>query len=60
MYVRVQLLPKTTAVRAVTIDGGGVRGVIPLCMFSAMQTMLGDDCPLADLVDVSFGSSSGE
>lgn len=59
MDVEVRLLPKTAAVRVITIDGGGVRGVIPLRLLLEMQKMLGDECPLADLVDVVGGTSSG-
>lgn len=59
MEVRVRSLPPTAAVRAVAIDGGGVRGVIPLRKMCEMQSTLGPDCPLPDCVDVSFGTSSG-
>ncbi|KUL81600.1 hypothetical protein ZTR_10492 [Talaromyces verruculosus] len=59
MVVRVRSLPPTAAVRAVAIDGGGVRGVIPLRQTCEMQSTLGPHCPLRDCVDVSFGTSSG-
>ncbi|KAH8431446.1 patatin-like phospholipase family protein [Aspergillus melleus] len=40
------------------IDGGGVRGVIPLEFLVLVQESLGR-CPLQDLVDLGVGTSSG-
>ncbi|KAL4889165.1 hypothetical protein BDV59DRAFT_205438 [Aspergillus ambiguus] len=55
----VTVLPPTAAVRALTIDGGGVRVFIPLRFLEHMQRALGDGFPVQELVDVVFGSSSG-
>jgi patatin-like phospholipase/acyl hydrolase len=41
------------------IDGGGVRGVIPLEYLTLIQENLGQDCNLRDLVDLAVGPSSG-
>lgn len=42
----------------VAIDGGGVRGVIPLEFLILVQEQLGE-CRLQDLVDLAIGTSSG-
>ncbi|KAB8067084.1 FabD/lysophospholipase-like protein [Aspergillus leporis] len=55
----INLLPPTAAVRAISIDGGGVRGFIPLRFLLHIQDALGPECPVQDLVDVAFGSSAG-
>jgi hypothetical protein len=57
--IQVNLLPRTASVRAMTIDGGGVRGVIPLQFLRQFEDLLGPECPLQDLVDVAFGTSAG-
>jgi hypothetical protein len=41
------------------IDGGGVRGGIPLEYLLLVQESLGKDCRIHDLIDLSVGSSSG-
>jgi hypothetical protein len=42
------------------IDGGGVRGGIPLEFLLLIQEYLGPDCKIQDVVDLSVGSSSGK
>ena len=56
----IKILPPTASVRAITIDGGGVRGFIPLRFLEHLQHFLGPQCPIQDLIDVAFGTSSGE
>ncbi|KAL8673858.1 MAG: hypothetical protein Q9168_001723 [Polycauliona sp. 1 TL-2023] len=53
------LKPPTAGISIVSIDGGGVRGAIPLQFLSTLQETLGDDCPIQDLFDLAFGTSSG-
>ncbi|KAL2808644.1 acyl transferase/acyl hydrolase/lysophospholipase [Aspergillus granulosus] len=54
----VDVKPKTAGVRAISIDGGGSRGVTPLEFLKGLQeTLL--DCPLHEMVDIACGSSSG-
>ncbi|CAG8887459.1 unnamed protein product [Penicillium egyptiacum] len=52
------ILPPTMSPSILAIDGGGVRGVIPLEFLFLIQENLGD-CPLQDLVDLAIGTSSG-
>ncbi|THC89924.1 hypothetical protein EYZ11_010621 [Aspergillus tanneri] len=54
----INVLPCTAPVRAITIDGGGVRGFIPLRFLQHIQLQLGAQFPVQDLVDVAFGTSS--
>lgn len=55
----IKVLPPTAAVRALSIDGGGVRGFIPLRYLEHLQRFLGPQCPIQDLIDIAFGTSSG-
>lgn len=55
----VTLKPPTAGVRILTIDGGGVRGVIPLEFLDMMQEAIGKDCPIQNLFDLVIGTSSG-
>ncbi|KAL4740381.1 patatin-like phospholipase [Aspergillus similis] len=55
----VEVLPPTMTPTILAIDGGGVRGVIPLEYLTLIQESLGRDLKLCDLVDLSIGPSSG-
>ncbi|KKZ67221.1 hypothetical protein EMCG_07087 [[Emmonsia] crescens] len=54
----VDLVPPTKRVSILAIDGGGVRGVIPLEFLLLLQEKLGA-CPVTDLCDLIMGTSSG-
>lgn len=56
----INVLPPTAPVRAICIDGGGVHGFIPLRYLVHIQQILGPECPLQDLFDVAFGTSTGK
>lgn len=61
LYARplvVDILPPTMNPTILAIDGGGVRGVIPLEFLILIQENLGA-CVLQDLVDLGIGTSSG-
>ncbi|KAL4887982.1 FabD/lysophospholipase-like protein [Aspergillus ambiguus] len=55
----VSLLPRTAPLRALTIDGGGVRVFIPLRFLEYMQRILGPETAVQDLFDIAFGTSTG-
>lgn len=57
--ILVRVLPPTASVRAITIDGGGVRAIMPLRFLGYMQKILGPGCLVQDMVDVAFGTSGG-
>lgn len=57
---RFTLLPPTAGTRLLSIDGGGVRGIIPLTVLQQLErdlSFLG--CPLRDHFDFVGGTSSG-
>ncbi|KAL3473200.1 acyl transferase/acyl hydrolase/lysophospholipase [Aspergillus californicus] len=55
----IDVLPPTMNPTILAIDGGGVRGGIPLEYLLLIQEQLGPQCSMRDLVDLSVGSSSG-
>ncbi|KAJ9386294.1 hypothetical protein DTO063F5_3808 [Paecilomyces variotii] len=55
----VRLKPPTAAARILSIDGGGLRAIIPLENLEILQEVIGPDLPLVDLFDLSVGTSSG-
>ena len=55
----IDVLPPTMNPTILAIDGGGVRGGIPLEYLLLIQEYLGPQCRILDLVDLSVGSSSG-
>ena len=55
-----QLVPPTAGTRILTLDGGGVKGVIPLKFLDHLnKLMLEFCCPLRDHFDLVCGTSSG-
>lgn len=58
--ITVTLKPPTAGIRLLTIDGGGIRGVVPLEFLGMLQKVIGVDCPLQDFFDLAFGTSSGK
>lgn len=54
----VDVLPPTMSPTVLAIDGGGVRGVIPLEFLLLMQEHL-RPCAIHDVVDLALGTSSG-
>ena len=58
--VTARLKPPTAGARILSIDGGGVRGIVPLEYLNLLQQMLGSGIRIQDLFDVGFGTSSGD
>lgn len=54
------LKPPTARPRMLSIDGGGIKGVVALTFLDGLQRELGDCCPLGDFFDLIMGTSSGE
>lgn len=59
-WLTAALKPPTAGVRILSVDGGGIRGVVPLEFLGILQNAVGPDCPIRDLFDLAFGTSSGE
>ncbi|KAI9799077.1 MAG: hypothetical protein M1833_004271 [Piccolia ochrophora] len=57
--LKIKIKPPQAGVRVLSVDGGGVRGVIPLEHLSRLQQAIGPRCRLQDLVDIAVGTSSG-
>lgn len=55
----IKIHPPTAGVGVVCIDGGGVRGVIPLRMMKKIQDTIDLPIPFQRFVKVAFGISSG-
>jgi hypothetical protein len=55
---KIYLKPATAGVRMLNIDGGGVRGVVPLVFLARLQEELG--APIQDFFDIAFGTSAGK
>lgn len=54
-------VPPTAGIRVLTIDGGGVRGIIPLKFLEHIERLLKNlCCPLRDFFDLACGTSAGE
>ena len=55
------LLPSTAGIRVLSIDGGGIRGVVPLTFLQYLEKELNDlGCPIQDFFDYACGTSSGK
>ena len=55
----IHLKPATAGVRMLNIDGGGVRGVVPLEFLTRLQKELGPKARIQDFFDIAFGTSAG-
>jgi hypothetical protein len=54
------LLPPTAGVRILSLDGGGIRGIIPLTVLAYLEKQLSFlHCPIWDCFDSVVGTSSG-
>lgn len=60
MELTVEPKPRTAGPRVLVIEGGGVRGIVPLRIMLSLQERLGPKLPLYDMVDLAVGTSSGE
>lgn len=56
----VRLKPPSAGLRILSIDGGGVRGIVPLEFLNLLQKSLGSSCRVQDLFDLALGTSVGE
>ena len=56
----VYLKPPTAGVRLISVDGGGIRVIVPLGFLEVLQSSFGDECQLQDFFDLAFGTSAGK
>ena len=56
----IRIVPPTAGVRLLSIDGGGVRGIISIIYLEAIESILEPfGCPLRDFFDLICGTSAG-
>jgi hypothetical protein len=55
----VQLKPCCTGARILTLDGGGIRGIVELSLLQAVDEAIGLEIPMRDMVDMIVGTSTG-
>lgn len=55
-----QILPPTAGIRVLSLDGGGVRGIVPLVLLRKLESHLdGFQLPIRDFFDFVCGTSAG-
>jgi hypothetical protein len=57
MSLRVK--PVTAGSRVLSIDGGGIRAVVPIEFLRALEREIGLDMPIQEHFDLAYGTSSG-
>jgi hypothetical protein len=55
----IRLKPKCAGVRILTLDGGGVRGIIELAILERLEQRVGLKLPIRELFDLIMGTSTG-
>ncbi|ORY01180.1 acyl transferase/acyl hydrolase/lysophospholipase, partial [Clohesyomyces aquaticus] len=51
--------PDLSGIRALSLDGGGVRGIMPLTMLRRLEETMDLDVPFNELFDIMIGTSAG-
>jgi hypothetical protein len=52
--------PRCGGVRALTLDGGGIRGIVELALLECLDSTMGLEIPLRDHFDIIMGTSTGK
>jgi hypothetical protein len=55
-----RLKPRCAGIRVLTLDGGGVRGIVELAILEKLYHRIGLEVPIRDLFDLVMGTSTGE
>lgn len=56
---RLKKKPETAGVRVITLDGGGIRGIIELRILKEVVAEVQHDIPIQELFDIAIGTSTG-
>lgn len=56
---KIRLKPKSAGVRLLSLDGGGVRGIIELEILRRLEQEIGLDLPISNFFDLIVGTSAG-
>lgn len=55
----VRLIPRCAGIRILTLDGGGVRGIVELALLEKLESRVGLKLPVRELFDLIVGTSTG-
>ena len=55
-----KLKPKCAGVRVLTLDGGGVRGIVELAILGELERRVGLEVSITELFDLIVGTSTGK
>lgn len=55
-----RLKPRCAGVRVLTLDGGGIRGMVEISLLEKLHTEIDIDIPLREFFDLIIGTSTGE
>lgn len=56
----VKLIPRCSGVRVLTLDGGGIRGILELAVLKKVEERIGLGLAIKDFFDLIVGTSTGE
>ncbi|KAF3043355.1 hypothetical protein E8E11_008222 [Didymella keratinophila] len=56
---RIHFKPESAGVRVLTLDGGGIRGIVELEILQGIETVLGGKLRVQNLIDLIVGTSTG-
>lgn len=56
----IRLKPRCAGVRILTLDGGGVRGIMELAILEKLEARIGLEVPIREFFDLIVGTSTGE
>lgn len=56
----IRLKPKCAGFRILTLDGGGVRGIMELALLDALERRIGLRLPIREFFDLIMGTSTGK
>lgn len=60
LIMPIRIKPPTAGIRVLSVDGGGVKGIVPLQLLFRLQELAGLDCPMQHLFDLVYGTSIGK
>ena len=59
-YHVAKLKPRCAGLRLLTLDGGGVRGIVEIALLEKLECRVGLDVPMRELFDLIVGTSTGK
>jgi patatin-like phospholipase/acyl hydrolase len=59
-HQEIAIFPKLAGVRILSLDGGGVRGIVELETLRRLEWHIGLDLPIGNFFDLIVGTSAGK